>query len=134
MFSSKKKTSGEAAIVSRGALFRGSLETSGRLHVDGRIEGDVHVEGDISVGPDGTIVGEVHAETLTVAGAIEGEVHVKGLLRVLKGGRCGDHIFYGSLEVEKGGALSGRSAAISQDERPALPSSTDDEILEGAPA
>ena len=115
MFGSKK--SNEAAVVSRESVFRGSLETTGLLHVDGQVEGEIDVDGEVSIGPDGLVLGEIRCRTLTVAGRIEGQVHVRGLLRITKGGFVGDVVFYESLEVEKGGSISGHSEAITSESR-----------------
>ena len=114
MFGSKK-SAGEVTFVSREAVFRGSLQLKGALFVDGRVEGDIDVEGEVSVGPNGVVVGHVDSDRLTVAGRVEGQVRVRGLLRIQKGGVVRDSVVYGSLEVEKGGALFGHTGAVNDE-------------------
>jgi cytoskeletal protein CcmA (bactofilin family) len=112
MFGNKAKTkvSTEPTVIGRGTLIEGTIRVSGRVQVDGQIDGTLIAEGPVSVGPSGSIIGEVVAHELAVGGRVEGKVNVREHLHVAPEGVCRGEVRYGSLQVDRGGVLDGSTA------------------------
>lgn len=111
MFGKSKSPEG-ATVIGAGDSIEGSLVIEGMLHVDGRVRGDVKTAGQVSIGPEGLIVGEVEADVVTIAGRIEGRLVAQSHLHVLCTGVFEGDAFFGSLQVDRGGVVHGRTAGI----------------------
>lgn len=112
MFRNKGSSSSttEPTVIGRGTVIEGTLRVSGRVQVDGQIDGTLLADGHVSVGPNGSILGEVVADDLAVGGRVEGKVTVKNHLHVASQGVTRGEVRYGSLQVERGGVLDGSTA------------------------
>ena len=106
MFRSKNA---EPTVVGQGSRIEGSVRASGRVQIDGCIEGKLEVDGDVSIGPTGAIVGEVIADEIAVGGRVEGKLSARKHLYVAATGSVQGEICYGSLQVERGAVLDGRT-------------------------
>ena len=112
MFRSKSKSNAasEPTVIGRGTVIEGTVRVTGRVQVDGMIEGTLLAEGPVSVGPNGSILGEVVAHELTVGGKVEGKVSVQENLHIAPNGVARGEVRYGSLQVDRGGVLDGSTA------------------------
>ena len=108
MFGSKAtKKATEPTVIGQGTVIEGTIRVSGRVQVDGQIDGSLIAEGHVSVGPTGTILGEVVAAELAVGGRVEGKVNVRDNLHIAPGGITRGEVRYGSLQVDRGGVIDG---------------------------
>lgn len=111
MFKSKgSASSSEPTVIGKGTMIEGTVKVTGRVQIDGHIDGTLVAEGHVSVGPTGTVIGEVYAEELAVGGRVEGKVNVKNHLHVAPGGTARGEMRYGSLQVDRGGVIDGSTA------------------------
>ena len=111
MFKRSAATStGEPTVIGRGSRVAGTLRVKGRVQIDGEVEGHVFAEGHVSIGPTGSVIGELSAVELVVGGRIEGKVRVTGLVHVVNGGSAIGMLEYTSIQVDRGGALEELSA------------------------
>lgn len=99
------KPLGEPTVVGRGSRIAGTLRASGRVQIDGEVEGHVIAQGHVSIGPAGSVLGELSADELVVGGRIEGTVRVTGNIHVVNGGSAIGVLQYASIQVDRGGAL-----------------------------
>lgn len=127
MFGKKKRRG--PTVVGAGSEIEGSLRAPDGLQIDGTIAGTVVVEGGMSVGPDGVFRGDVRADSATIAGRVEGTIVVEGHLHLLATGVLEGEIQYGTLEVDRGGQLSGRTAHIDAAQEPAAEDGEADELV-----
>jgi cytoskeletal protein CcmA (bactofilin family) len=110
MFKSKAPaSSAEPTIIGKGTVVEGTVRVSGRVQIDGQIDGTLIAEGHVSVGPDGSILGEVSADELAVGGKVEGKITVRGHLHVAPNGVARGDMRYGSLQVDRGGVIDGNT-------------------------
>jgi|SRR6185312_10818945 len=107
---SADKPMGEPTVVGRGSRIAGSLRVKGRVQIDGEVEGQVVSDDHVSIGPSGSVIGELSAAELVVGGRIEGTVRVAGTLHVVNGGCAIGVLQYSSIQVDRGGALEELSA------------------------
>jgi cytoskeletal protein CcmA (bactofilin family) len=110
MFGSKSKAAAEPTVIGRGAVIEGTLRAQGRIQVDGRIEGTLDVQGEVSVGPTGSVTGELISDQLAVGGNVSGKVHVRSHLHVLAGGTVRGEVRYDTLQVDRGGVIDGTTS------------------------
>lgn len=107
MFGKQKQQN--STIIGRGARFSGTLELEGAVHIEGACEGVIRAQGPLSVGPHGSMVGDLIASFVAVAGRVEGTVVAHEVLHVLRSGGVKGEVYYGRLQVDPGGTIAGRS-------------------------
>lgn len=105
----KSNNQGNTTIIGRGARFRGTLELEGDVHIEGQCEGTIRAQAQLSVGPQGSVVGELSGAVVVIAGKVEGTAIAKETLHVLKNGSLQGDVYYGRLQVDSGGVLDGAS-------------------------
>lgn len=104
----RSKSTKTTTIVAREAQFEGALELAAGAHIEGSFRGTLTAQGELSIGPDGAVEGRLTAKSLVIAGHVQGTVVVHETLRVLATGKIEGHVYYGSLEVAHGGAVTGQ--------------------------
>ena len=107
--SSSSASSAEPTVIGRGAVVEGTIRLSGHIQIDGHIEGRLEVDGQVSVGPNGSITGEVSADELIIGGKIEGKAIARSHLHVASGGAVRGEVRYGSLQIDRGGLIDGNT-------------------------
>ena len=112
MFGKRQQAVSAITVIAAGTTVEGTLRVRGMVQVDGAIEGTLIAEGQVSVGPDGRIVGEVTADTLSVGGKVDGTLHARGHLHVLASGSVRGNARYTSLEIERGGVMDGNASRV----------------------
>jgi len=96
-------------IISSGVIVEGKLSSNGNVRIDGTVNGDINANGNLTIGNQGEVTGEVHAQVITVGGKISGTItaHDKIILEstsLLKG-----DIITKILVVEEGAVFEGKS-------------------------
>lgn len=97
-------------IISSGVVVEGKLSSNGNVRIDGTVNGDITANGNLTIGNQGEVTGEVHAQVITVGGKISGTItaHEKIILEstsFLKG-----DIITKILVVEEGAVFEGKSS------------------------
>jgi cytoskeletal protein CcmA (bactofilin family) len=110
MFGKKAGSAAEPTVIGRGAVIEGKVRASGPIQIDGHVEGALQVEGQVSVGPSGTVHGELVADDVVVGGKVEGKVLARAHLHVASGGSVRGEARYGSLQIDRGGVIDGTTA------------------------
>jgi cytoskeletal protein CcmA (bactofilin family) len=128
MFGGKAKTPPEPTVIGRGTIVEGTVRACGAVQVDGQIEGALIAEGQVSVGPTGSVLGDVVAYQLDVGGLVDGRINIRDHLHVAPGGTARGEVRYGSLQVDRGGVLTG-SALHGDPEGVSDPAGIDDPTL-----
>jgi cytoskeletal protein CcmA (bactofilin family) len=110
----------EPTIIGKNTVIEGTIRVAGPVQVDGHIEGALVAQGAVSVGPTGSIVGELIAEELALGGRIDGKISVRDHLHVAPGATARGELRYGSLQVDRGGVIDG-STLQSEATTPVVP-------------
>jgi cytoskeletal protein CcmA (bactofilin family) len=110
MFGKKAGSAAEPTVIGRGAVIEGKVRASGPIQIDGHVEGALQVEGQVSVGPSGTVTGELVADDVVVGGRVQGKVFARAHLHVASGGSVRGEVRYGSLQIDRGGVIDGTTA------------------------
>lgn len=107
MFGSKKTHPQEPTLIGKGAVIEGTVRVYGPVQVDGQIDGALLAEGHVSVGPTGSVVGELVAEELALGGRVDGRIQVRNHLYIAPGASARGEVRYGTLQVDRGGVIDG---------------------------
>ncbi len=102
----KKSKQGESVIGAQ-ALFEGVIQLKGDLRVEGTLVGDVDTPGSVLVGINGTLDGNVRAQTVYSAGIVRGDVYAQRISVTRTGRILGDLIVI-TLNTEDGSVVQGR--------------------------
>lgn len=105
-------------IISSGVIVEGKLSSNGNVRIDGTVNGDINANGNLTIGNQGEVTGEVHAQVITVGGKISGTItaHEKIILEstsLLKG-----DIITKILVVEEGAVFEGKSSMSTPSKMP----------------
>lgn len=99
----------EVTIISSGVVIDGRLSSNGNVRVDGVVKGDVKADGNVTVGENGEINGEIHAEVITVGGKVTGTVLGKEKIVLEPKANLKGDIVTKILVVEAGAKFDGNS-------------------------
>ena len=115
MFTTAKKKPGAPAARSGSAglsfigkemVVTGDVASGSQLHVDGRIDGNVRCD-TLVQGKDGTIAGNISAETVHLSGLVDGTVTAR-VVTLEPTARVTGDVTYETLSIAAGGAIDGR--------------------------
>lgn len=95
-------------IIGQGTRITGDLISNGDFRVDGAIEGQVKVGQRLVIGGSGKILGNIEADTATVAGHIKGNITVKQVLELKPSARIDGDIIANKMVIESGAQFNGR--------------------------
>jgi cytoskeletal protein CcmA (bactofilin family) len=109
MFGKRHSHSNNITVIGRGARFTGTLELEGDVHVEGQCEGKILAQGQLSIGPHGSLRGELAGGVVVIAGNVEGTLIANERLHVTKTGNLRGEVFYGQLQVDPGGVIDGKA-------------------------
>jgi cytoskeletal protein CcmA (bactofilin family) len=96
-------------FISSGAIFEGSLSLKGDFHIDTEYRGSLETDGKISVGPNGSVVGNIRAREVLIQGAVVGNVIAPRQLVVEASGKLHGDIETACLEIQKYAFFQGRT-------------------------
>jgi cytoskeletal protein CcmA (bactofilin family) len=106
---------GKRLIVGRDIVLTGEIKACDRLVVEGRVEAALSDIRTVEITPSGVLKGAAQVESADVAGSYEGDLTVQRGLRIRSTGRVHGHIRYGSIEIERGGRISGQVEALASE-------------------
>jgi cytoskeletal protein CcmA (bactofilin family) len=102
------QTQGILNIIGQGTRINGDLISNGDFRVDGAIEGSVKVGQRLVIGGTGKILGNIEADSATVAGHIKGNLTVKNVLELKPSAKIDGDIITNKMVIEAGAQFNGR--------------------------
>ena len=105
----KKKK--DFTFIGDSCRIEGSLDVKGELVINGTVEGAIRCD-TVSAGQSSKIKGKVRARNAAFSGVVECQVDVSEHLAITKTGKLTGSISYGTLSIEKGGILRGKSLKL----------------------
>lgn len=123
MFSKASKTQGRdqkndgsgrsvPSIISSDLTITGDLLSSGEIQIDGVVKGDIRCSA-LIIGTNGSVVGEIDAESIRLHGKIEGQVRAKTVFLASTAHMVGD-ITHESLAIEPGAFMEGHCRRMAE--------------------
>ena len=102
----KVGNSSSSLMIGEGVTITGTIKADNEVNIQGTIDGDIDCNS-VSINQSGIVKGKVQTETMTVEGKVEGEININSILHIKSKGNVSGKIFYGEIEIEEGGKLSG---------------------------
>lgn len=99
-------------VVGKGIRLTGEVASCDTLVVEGTIEAKLTGARLVEVSETGTFKGSAEIQDATIAGLFEGDLTVTGVLKVMSTGMIRGNLRCGTLEVQKGGRISGSMTTI----------------------
>jgi len=97
-----------ASVVAKDTLVKGDIKVDNRLFIDGKVEGTIESSTTVTIGKDGIIDGNVKIDKLIVSGKAKGKIEC-ATCEILSGGIVEGELLVGTLVVEAGGMIDGKT-------------------------
>ena len=101
-----EKNSSSSLLIGEGVTITGTIKADNEVNIQGAIDGDIDCNS-VTINKSGNVKGKVKAETMTIEGKAEGEININSILHIKSKGNVSGKIFYGEIEIDTGGKLSG---------------------------
>lgn len=112
MFSKSNKNNAKIeSIVGPGTEMEGNLQTNESVRVDGKIKGGVRAQC-VVIGEHGVVMGDISAQTVTVAGRVKGNISANESLELLSNGQILGDIRTAKLIISDGANFEGNCQMI----------------------
>jgi cytoskeletal protein CcmA (bactofilin family) len=89
--------------------FDGHLKCEGGVRVEGEAKGSISATGNIIVGKAANVAADLQGRDVLVSGRVEGRIVAQGQLAILASGQVNGDVEVGSILIEEGGVLNGKS-------------------------
>ena len=93
-------------MIGEGVTIHGDIKSDNEVIIQGSVEGDIECNS-IIIDNSGNLKGKIKAENMTVKGKVEGEININNLLEIKSKGNASGKIFYGGIQIDEEGKLSG---------------------------
>lgn len=98
---------GELNSISAGTHLVGNISSSSSLLINGRIEGNIRTSEKVTIGPSGSVTGNIICINADIEGRLEGELSVKDKLVLRATAFIIGDIFTSKLQIEQGASFNG---------------------------
>lgn len=96
------------SVLGKNIAFRGELIGNEDLHIEGRVEGIVIMEGhDLSVGKEGEITANVHANNIAIYGTLTGDILAEELIEIKSTAVVKGNLIAPRIQLDDGGKFRG---------------------------
>jgi cytoskeletal protein CcmA (bactofilin family) len=123
----KTQTLDAGTFIGTGALFEGTLALKGDFCIDSEFHGALTTDGTITVGPAGSVQGDIQAREVIIEGAVVGNVAARRQLIVKANARLHGDIETACLEIEKHAFFQG-STSMTRPYADARPTPSEDAV------
>lgn len=145
VYSSEPSKGGRIVNIGPSIQIKGELQGDEDLTIDGRVEGKIELrDHNLTIGPNGKIKADLHANTIVIAGDVQGNAYAKERVEIAPTGRLNGDIaspritiadgahFKGSVDMERSGDTARKTAAPAKSEEVRrIPEMKDDAKLQG---
>lgn len=96
------------SVIGKNIKFRGELIGTEDLHIEGKIEGTVLMEGqNLSIGKEGEIEANVHAQTIIINGKLTGDVLADDIIEIRSSAVVKGNLIAPRIKLDDGGKFRG---------------------------
>ena len=97
------------SVIGPTLTFRGELSADEDLVIEGMIEGTIaHHEKNITIGKQGRVIADIHANSVIVEGELKGDIHCDGLVSLADGASVTGNIYCSRVVMQDGAWFSGK--------------------------
>lgn len=96
------------SVIGKNIKFRGELIGTEDLHIEGKVEGTVLMEGqNLSIGKEGEIEANVHAQTIIINGKLTGDVLADDIIEIRSSAVVKGNLIAPRIKLDDGGKFRG---------------------------
>lgn len=107
----------DKSVIGKHIKFRGELIGTEDLHIEGKVEGTVLMEGqNLSIGKEGEIDANVHAQTIIINGKLTGDVLADDIIEIRSSAIVKGNLIAPRIQLDDGGKFRGSMDMIDTDE------------------
>lgn len=97
------------SVIGPTLSFRGELSADEDLVIEGMIEGSIaHHDKNITIGKQGRVLADIHANSVIVEGELKGDIHSDGLVSLADGASVTGNIYCARIVMQDGAWFSGK--------------------------
>ena len=93
-------------MIGEGVIITGTIMANSKVTIQGTVDGDIECNS-ITISKSGNVKGKIKTDTITVEGKAEGEINADDVLNIKSQGHVSGKVFYGEIQIEEGGKISG---------------------------
>jgi len=93
-------------MIGEGVIITGTIKANSKVTIQGTVDGDIECNS-ITISKSGNVKGKIKTDTITVEGKAEGEINAEDVLNIKSTGHVSGKVFYGEIQIEEGGKISG---------------------------
>ena len=93
-------------MIGEGVTIIGTIKANSKVTIQGTVDGDIECNS-ININKSGNVKGKIKTDTITVEGKVEGEINADDVMNIKSTGRVSGKVFYGEIQIEEGGKISG---------------------------
>jgi len=98
-----------STLLSKDTEIRGSIKTQGPIRVDGSVIGDLSSVKTITIGPTGSVDGNITGEDIIIAGKVKGTLSARGKIALESTAQIEGDLHTGRLSIAEGAVFRGQS-------------------------
>ncbi len=95
-------------IIAKPATVSGRITGSGDFRIEGRLEGELDASGGVTVAESGSVKGDLHGRTLTVAGTVKGNVSADERVELKPTAKLKGNITAPRMHIAEGATFEGK--------------------------
>jgi len=114
LFSSIKVGSKIETVVGPESEIEGSLRVKESVRIDGKVKGGITAES-VVVGIHGTVMGDIHANNVSVAGRIKGNVTAANIIELFQTGHVLGDLKTSKIIIAEGATFEGNCHMMKSD-------------------
>lgn len=105
------------SVIGKNIKFRGELIGTEDLHIEGKVEGTVLMEGqNLSIGTEGEINANVHAQTIIINGKLTGDVLADDIIEIRSSAVVKGNLIAPRIQLDDGGKFRGSIEMIDSEQ------------------
>jgi len=93
-------------MIGEGVIITGTIMANSKVIIQGTVDGDIECNS-ITISKSGNVKGKIKTDSITVEGKTEGEINAEDVLIIKSKGHVSGKVFYGEIQIEEGGKISG---------------------------
>ncbi len=97
------------SVFGSSLVFKGDLSADEEILIEGTVEGTIaHHKKNITIGKQGRVIADIHANSVIVEGDLKGDIHSDGLVSLADGASVTGNIYCARIVMQEGAWFSGK--------------------------